>query len=85
MKHIKIFESFDDILGIINDSYNDYITLNDNEKKSMARQIRRTAEGFIKYRNFTISDWTNKFKDEEIIMDELAPLIYKDITNKYNL
>lgn len=86
MKHIKLFETFDEILEIIDDSYNDYISIVDTKSKEvMARYIKRTAMGFIKNRNSSLSDWVDKFKDEELVMKELEPLIFDENIKKYNL
>ena len=86
MKHLKLFETFDEILEIIDDSYNDYISIVDTKSKEvMARHIKRTAVGFIKNRISSLSDWLDKFKDEEIVMKEFAPLIFDNDIKKYNL
>ena len=86
MKHIKTFETFDEILTIIDDSYNDYISESDlKAKEIMARHIRRTASGFIKNRNSSIDDWIEKFKDEDIVMKELEPIILEEKRKKYNI
>ena len=72
-------------LQFINHSYNDYKSTLTIHKEAMARQIVRTAKGFINNGNSLLSDWIDKFKDEEIVMKEFKPLIFEYDVNKYNL
>ena len=72
---IKINEDVDENKKIIEDSYNDYITIdNDREREIMARHIARTAMGFIKNRDSKIEDWMEVFKDEDIVISKLKAL-----------
>ena len=71
--NFRLFESFD---KVIQDSYDDYMSLqSDEERKIMARHIRRTAQGFIGNSNSKLSDWLTKFKDEKIVLDVLPKII----------
>jgi hypothetical protein len=72
---IKINEDVDENKKVIEDSYNDYITIdNDREKEIMARHIARTASGFIKNRDSKIEDWMEVFKNEDIVISKLKEL-----------
>jgi hypothetical protein len=73
MKKIQSFlEHTNETSKIIEDSYNDYIIIdNDREREIMARHIARTAIGFIKNRDSKIEDWMEAFKNEDIVMNLL--------------
>ena len=72
---IKINENIDDNQKVIEDSYNDYISLDDERKKEiMSRHIKRTAQGFINNRDSRLEDWLEKFKDEDIVISKLKEL-----------
>jgi len=72
---IKINENVDENMKIIEDSYNDYITIdNDREREIMARHITRTADGFIKNRGSNLEDWLRVFADEDIVISKLKAL-----------
>ena len=87
MKHIKLFEELADInRKVIDEAYDDYINeTNPKFKYGMARQIKRMAKGFVMNRDSTLSDWIDKFKDEELVMNELEQLILDEEMRKYNL
>jgi hypothetical protein len=72
---IKINENVDDNQKVIEDSYNDYISLDDERQKEiMSRHIKRTAQGFINNRDGRLEDWLEKFKDEYIVISKLREL-----------
>ena len=72
---IKINENVDENQKVIEDSYNDYISLNDERQKEiMARHIKRTAQGFINNSEGRLEDWLEKFKDEYIVISKLKEL-----------
>ena len=72
---IKINENVDENMRVIEDSYNDYITIdNDREREIMARHIARTADGFIKNRGGDLEDWLRVFADEDIVISKLKAL-----------
>ena len=72
---IKINENVDENMRVIEDSYNDYITIdNDREREIMARHIARTADGFIKNRGSNLEDWLRVFADEDIVISKLKAL-----------
>jgi hypothetical protein len=59
---------------IIEDSYNDYMSLNnDREREIIARQIARAASGFIR-NGSKIEDWMEVFKGEDIVISKLKEL-----------
>jgi hypothetical protein len=66
----------DEIKKIINDSYNDYIGLtNIDMKKIYAKQISRTASGFIKNSGSDLHDWKEQFKKIEKSLQERKALV----------
>jgi low affinity Fe/Cu permease len=72
---IKINENVDENMRVIEDSYNDYITIdNDREREIMARHIARSADGFIKNRGGDLEDWLRVFADEDIVISKLKAL-----------
>ena len=72
---IKINENVDENQKIIEDSYNDYISLDDERQREiMARNIKRTAQGFIRNSGGRLEDWLEKFKDEDIVISKLKEL-----------
>ena len=72
---IKINENVDENMRVIEDSYNDYITIdNDREREIIARHIARTADGFIKNRGSNLEDWLRVFADEDIVISKLKAL-----------
>jgi len=72
---IKINENVDENQKVIEDSYNDYISLDDERQREiMARHIKRTAQGFINNRDGRLEDWLEKFKDEYIVISKLREL-----------
>lgn len=72
---IKINENVDENQKIIEDSYNDYISLDDERQREiMARHIKRTAQGFIRNSEGRLEDWLEKFKDEDIVISKLKEL-----------
>jgi hypothetical protein len=72
---IKINENVDENMRVIEDSYNDYITIdNDREREIMARHIARSADGFIKNSGGDLEDWLRVFADEDIVISKLKAL-----------
>jgi len=72
---IKINENVDENQKVIEDNYNDYISLDDERQREiMARHIKRTAQGFINNRDGRLEDWLEKFKDEYIVISKLREL-----------
>jgi hypothetical protein len=72
---IKINENVDEHKEIIEDSYNDYISLDDKRQREiMARHIKRTAQGFIRNSGGRLEDWLEKFKDEDIVISKLKEI-----------
>ncbi len=72
---IKVNENVDENQKVIEDSYNDYISLDDErQRRIMARHIKRTAQGFIRNSGGRLEDWLEKFKDEDIVISKLKEL-----------
>jgi bacillopeptidase F (M6 metalloprotease family) len=71
---IKINENVDENIKVIEDSYNDYISVDDKYKEALARQIALTAKGHIKYRESNLEDWLRVFADEDIVISKLKAL-----------
>jgi bacillopeptidase F (M6 metalloprotease family) len=67
-------ENFDDNIKVIEDSYNDYISIDDRYKESMSRQIALTAKGYIKNRDGKLEDWLEVFANEDIVISKLKQL-----------
>jgi hypothetical protein len=71
---IKINENVDENIKVIEDSYNDYISIEDKYKEAMAKQIAMTAKAFIKNRGGNLEDWLRIFADEDIVISKLKAL-----------
>lgn len=87
MKHLKKFEELhDENKKVIDEAYDDYISEEDSKAKEIhARLIRRMAAGFIINREGSLSDWIEKFKNEEIVLKELEKIKFDEAVKKYNL
>jgi len=59
---------------IITESYEDYKSDEGCNKEAFARQIRLTALGDVRNREGSLNEWMDKFKDEEIVLNELKKL-----------
>lgn len=63
------------IRKVIEDSYNDYISVDDERTREiMARHITRAAQGFINNFQSKLEDWLEIFKDEDIVISKLKEL-----------
>lgn len=72
---IKINENVDENIKVIEDSYNDYISIDDERQREiMAKHIARTAKGFIKNRGGELEDWLRVFANEDIVISKLKQL-----------
>jgi hypothetical protein len=59
---------------IIQESYEDYLIAEDHHKEVFARQIRLTALGDVRNFPILLNEWLEKFKNEELVLNELKKI-----------
>lgn len=59
---------------IIQESYDDYVSEEVFDKETFARHIRRTAQGDVKNCGGLLDEWLEKFKNEELVLNELKKI-----------
>lgn len=64
----------DENMRIIKDSYKGYMSVDDEHKDVMARQIALTAKVFIQNRGSELEDWLRVFADEDIVISKLKQI-----------
>lgn len=59
---------------VLERSYKEYIETDESYKKDSAFQLAIYVDVHVRFNQHKLSDWLERFKDEEIALDELKKL-----------